>query len=330
MWPQALFKQVDLYLGDRCVSTSTNTHAYRAYFETALSYPSFVKNELLDATEHWTGSAVSSTKNQFDSIIPLHLDMCNQGKLILNGIPIKIRLLRNEDRFCIIKGATDTNTYKITVEKVSLFLRTVAPSPALLLAHAWPFLPVFGPYLTRRVWVKTFNLSKGLTDTTISNVFLGSLPNRVILGLVDSSAFNGVDTKNSFHFSPFKLNHISLLNDGKQIPAVAYEPDFVGDVYRREYLGLLQTLLGDYLKQDSIGISLADFKDGSTFFGFTLPSVMDGASEESVPPKKTGYINLRLRFAEALTTNVTVVVYGEFDNTIEIDSARNVFTDFAS
>ena len=331
LFPHTLFKQIDLYMGDRCVSTSTNTYPYRAFLETALSYPSNVKNELLAATEQWGGGSLTkNAANTFESIIPLHLDMCNQGKLIVNGLPLKIRLIRNSPGFSILKDASDTNSYQIVIEKASLYVRTVEPTASLLLSHESQLSRENVVYSIDRVWVKSYTLSSGLADTTISNLFLGELPNRIFVGFVDADAFNGSETKNPFSFQHFNVNHISLLTDGKQIPQVPYEPNFEAGSYRREYLGLLQTLLGDNLKQDSVGLTLDSFINGYTIFGFTLPSVMDGPSEESVPRRKSGYINLRLRFAKALPKNITVIVYGEFDNLIQVDSARSVYTDFAS
>jgi len=39
-------------------------------------------------------------------------------------------------------------------------------------------------------------------------------------------------------------------------------------------------------------------------------------------------VRLLLKFAAVLTTTVTVVVYAEFENTIEVDWDRNVIFDF--
>jgi hypothetical protein len=147
--------------------------------------------------------------------------------------------------------------------------------------------------------------------------------------MVDSKAFNGSPTKNPFHFEHFKLIHASIVADARQVPAGGYEPDFEKGLICREYVGLLQTLLGGCLKTDSIGLTKEDFvKNGKTFLGFTLPSAIEGTSDLALPPRQTGYINIRLRFKEALESSVTLICYAEFDNIIEVDSLRNVYTDF--
>lgn len=51
LFPHGLFRQIDVTLGQKSISTSTNTYPYRAYFEKALSYSRNVKNEILNDVE---------------------------------------------------------------------------------------------------------------------------------------------------------------------------------------------------------------------------------------------------------------------------------------
>ena len=44
--------------------------------------------------------------------------------------------------------------------------------------------------------------------------------------------------------------------------------------------------------------------------------------------RKTGTVSLGVHFKKELTETVNIVVYGEFENTIEIDQYRSVVTDF--
>ena len=45
---------------------------------------------------------------------------------------------------------------------------------------------------------------------------------------------------------------------------------------------------------------------------------------------RQGSVRLVLKFAQALATTVTVVVYAEFENVIEIDRNRNITYDFGA
>ena len=48
----------------------------------------------------------------------------------------------------------------------------------------------------------------------------------------------------------------------------------------------------------------------------------------ALSPRMNGNINIHVKFHEALKSNVTMIVYSELQNKIEIDAARNVYTDY--
>lgn len=182
-------------------------------------------------------------------------------------------------------------------------------------------------YLIDRTWIKSFNLAQGINNTVINNVFLGELPSRLIVGFVKSAAFNGSLKLDPFEFGHFDVDYLSLQVNGQFVPQIPYTPDFGTKFARREYLGLLETVLGDCFDKQSIGLSYDEYLKSKSFFGFTLQPNTAGPNQ-SVPPKETGYINLHLKFKKPLAENVTCLIWAEFQNTIEVDSSRNIYTDF--
>ena len=155
---------------------------------------------------------------------------------------------------------------------------------------------------------------------------MGQLPHRIIIGLVKSSDYNGSRTSNPFLFHHFNLNHISLTINGLQTPNEPYEPDFTNKLVRREYHHLLETLLGSCQDERSLGISLEQFiNGGKTLFGFTP---MGDWMTNSCYTKEFGNINLRIRFSKATEENLTVIVYAEYQNLLEIDATREIHVDF--
>ena len=46
------------------------------------------------------------------------------------------------------------------------------------------------------------------------------------------------------------------------------------------------------------------------------------------PPEESS-IRLEVKFAEALTKNVTVIIYSDFDNCISINQNREIFFDYS-
>ena len=164
-------------------------------------------------------------------------------------------------------------------------------------------------------------------STNQENLFLGQLPKRVIIGLVENTAFNGDSTKNPFHFQHFDTDFLALYMDGVQIPSKALQPDFQNELYARSYASLF-TGTG-FMNQDRGNhITWEDYGDGYTLFAFDLtPDLSDGGHFNVV---KHGILRLELHFKTQLAVTVNAIVYAEFDNIIEIDKARNVLFDYSA
>ena len=169
----------------------------------------------------------------------------------------------------------------------------------------------------------------GVQECNIPNLFMGQLPHRIVLGMVKSSDYNGNRSSNPFKFQHFNVNHLSITVNGRQVPNHPYEPDFTTKSVRRSYHHLMETVLGNCQDERSIGLSMDDYLNGGkTFFGFTVFGDSAGGGTSSVYSRKTGNINLRLRFSSVLSQNITIIIYAEFQNQIEIDASRQVHVDF--
>ena len=331
LWSQAIFRQIDVYLNSINVSTSTNNAAYRAWIETFLSYSKNVKNDQITVLEHMGGTKISETTKKFcmvEALSRINTDMMQQSKYLVNGIEVKLKLYRNNDAFLfkIDESVTNPESYTTTITDISLYVRHITPSSSILLDHTKRLAQQTAIYPIDRSLIKTYQISKGMQDQTISNVFIDQLPSRMIIGLVKADNFNGNYKMNPFDFEHFNLSHLSLNVNGKQVPMRALEPNFADKQFRRCYYYLLETILGPCFDERSIGLSEADYIDGKTLFGFSI--IPDGNSSHALSPRHNGNININLKFKKALPDNITVVTYSEFQNKIEIDASRTVQTDY--
>ena len=73
-------------------------------------------------------------------------------------------------------------------------------------------------------------------------------------------------------------------------------------------------------------INRSDYAKGNTLFAFDLSS--DLSDTESFNLARHGNVRVNMNFGTALAQTVTVVVYAEFENLIELDRSRNVVFDF--
>ena len=79
-------------------------------------------------------------------------------------------------------------------------------------------------YPVTRVEVKVVHIPIGQKSFTHDNLFLGQLPKRTIVGIVDNRAYNGDFSLNPFDFKHCDLNFLSIHLDGQQIPWAPLKP----------------------------------------------------------------------------------------------------------
>lgn len=334
----SMFSQVETSLNERLISSSANTYAYRSYLETLLSYGASAKKSFLTAAMWYKDTAgsmnslsenkgfevrqeLSDASKSFSLIGRPHLDLCFQERLILNGIDIKMRFVRNKNEFCLMGDG------KVVIENASLFVRKVKLAPAVQLAHIKALEIGTAKYPIRRVETKVFSAPKGNLTVNQESLFLGQLPQRVVIGCLETAAFNGSSELNPFNFQHFDIDFISLYWDGKQVPAKPLKPDFDNGLYARSFASLF-TSTGMMNSNQGNCISWDDYSNGYTLFGFDLTS--DLSHGEHFHLLKTGSLRLEMNFKRALPSTINIIIYGEFQNILEIDRARNVIVDYSA
>jgi len=77
-----------------------------------------------------------------------------------------------------------------------------------------------------------------------------------------------------------------------------------------------------------LAIGRNDYANGYALCTFDLTA--DQGDEENFNLIHQGSVRLVLKFAQALAMTVTVVVYAEFENVIEIDRNKNIIYDFGA
>ena len=343
-WLHSLFSQVDVSLNDTLVTNSENTYPYRAYIEATLNYGRDAKKSHLTSAMYYRDSANhfedvqgddnrglkvrrdhTARSREADMMGRLHVDIMHQERYMINGVDVKIRLIPSKNVFNLMSPAPFQGFHSV-ITHASLFVRKVKLNPAVSLGHAKALEKGTAKYPLKRVVVKTFSIPTGNLSAVQDNLFMSQTPNRLVIGLVDSAAFNGQAARNPFHFKTLGLTFLSLYLDGKQIPGKPLTPNYEQHQYVRSFFSLM-TSTGLVNRDAGSYLELRDFESGYAIYSFDLsPSLLDGDQFELV---KSGALRLELKFSQALPEPVMVIVYGEMDSMIEIDRSRQVLTDFA-
>ena len=343
-WLHSLFSQVDVYLNDTLVTPSSNTYPYRAYVETLLSYGDEAKNTQL-TSQLWykdtAGHMEATTENDgnlglaerrrhiaesrvVEMMGRLHVDLFLQERFLLNGVSVKIRLVRSKDSFSLMAGGQNPD-YKVQIVDAVLFARKAVLSPTVQMAQIKALEKGTAKYPLRPVDCKVYSIPQGAMSHTHENLFLGTLPKRLILWCIDNDAYNGEYSKNPFNAKNNAINFLAVYLDGRQVPAKPLQPNFEKGSYIRSYVNLFSAT-GKQAQDEGNALSRDDFGNGYTFFGFDLtPDGCDGGCFHLV---RNGNLRIEIHFAAALAQTVNVVVYGEFEAVLEIDKGRNVIYDY--
>ena len=343
-WLHSLFSQVDVSLNNILVTPSENTYPYRAYIESTLNYGREAKTTHLtsalyyqDTANHLESlnraendgfrqrNAQAAAGREVDMIGRLHCDIFHQERYLLNGVDVKIRLIPSKSTFNLMAAADAT--FKSIITHASMFVRKVRLNPAVTLSHAKALERGTVKYPLKRVVVKTFSIPAGNVGAVQDNLFLSQTPNRLVIGLVDSAAFNGESTSNPFNFQTLGLSFLSLYLDGKQVPSKPLQPNFVTGQYVRSFFNLMVS--SGLANQDAgSNISRQDFAGGFALYSMDLtPSLID--DNQLFELVKSGALRMELKFDAPLLRSVTVVVWAEMDSVLEIDRNRTVLTDFS-
>ena len=193
-------------------------------------------------------------------------------------------------------------------------------APHILEAHAKTIQNYTIKFPVKHVEMKYFPKGASRSDLSEQNIVSGPLPTKIIIGLVNSEAFKGKITKNPFNFEPFGATSVVLRQNGLPIPYEELSLDYTHNRYQDGYFSLLQAC-GSIFSNNSPGISYENYKNGYTLYGFDL-----GVSKEDVCHDliREGKISLNIKLSAASTHGITIVVYLEYNNVIEIDKEGHV------
>lgn len=346
---QTMFSEIDVNVNGTLITASTGTYGYRAYLESILTYGKDYKQTQLGNSMYYEGEgnqfSISSTNDDaglekrrdrikrsklVDMTGRLHIDIFSQERFLLNNVDLRLRFVRAKNNFALLACAVqgdNIEAYKIKIEHMSLYIRKVTLNPAVVLAHARALQEATAKYPIRRSVPKVFSCSAGLMNVVQDNLFLNQRPNRLVVAMVESKAFNGDYKKSAFEFQHFHTKSMALYIDGHQIPSKPYTPDFEKKRWSRSYLSLF-TGTGMAWKDIGNTISYDEYDKGFAIWCFDLsPSMADGDQVELL---KTGNLRIEISFAKPLPEPIHVIVLGELDGMIEIDKSRRVLTDFTS
>ena len=149
-----------------------------------------------------------------------------------------------------------------------------------------------------------------------------------MFGMVNSAAFNGEYKKNPYNFKTYTTSFLGITANREvpfkplQLSYIVTNPRYI-DAYLAMFSGT-----GKLFYDTGNDISRDDSANGYALYVADLTPDMCGSSDHFNAVQR-GNLAVDVRFSTAPTATVSLVCYGEFENTIHIDSERNVIYDYS-
>ena len=257
-----------------------------------------------------------------------HIEVFHLNKLLVPSVQIGIQMYFNQpDLF--LNGVALHGRLTAADIKVKLYLCLVRINPSLyreLMETMYSGKVV--SYATVRSEIRTFNMQGDQQHFECSNPFQNRIPNLVIVALVASTAFNGTVTQDPIAFQKFGLSSIKQLVRGEEYPYETLEMTHDnGSNDLRGYFRFLKAT-GSLGRHKGNMVRRADWGHGKNCTLFVFDNAANGCFNSPVlNPKQSGELRLVFHFGANPRVNITVILYGEFENLLEIDRNKAVLYD---
>ena len=359
----SIFKQISVRLNGTLISPQTDTYHYKAYIETLLNYnrddgDTILKPQgwfnAIDLPDTLTANQLDKTHNDFRALsdeyqyvvrtlhaelawfagkkrvfcfVP-HIEVFHLSKLLVPNVQIGIQMYFNPPALWTMRygGAVNFSLNAADI-KVKLYLCQVRLNPSVyreLMDDMTDGKRVVS-YPTVRSEIRIYNIQRDTRHYEINNPFQSRLPNMVVIGLVQSTAFNGHTEQYPFIFKHYNLSSIKQIVRGETYPFEPLELIHTNDSKDlRGYRQFLQAT-GSLCKSRGNMVRAQDWGHAHHCTLFVYENAANGCLNSPVlNPKLAGELRLVLDFAANQGANITAIVYAEFENLMEINSNKTV------
>ena len=336
----SLFKQCNVSFQQKLISSCLSTHyAYHGALNTLLNFSEDAKEShlqsqmfykdtagFMDSTDPTIGGNAGFNRRWIwtnngkcvDMEGPIHIPIMQQGRFLLNGVQMNIKLFPSSDSFVLM--ASEDN-YKVDIVDSKLKVCFVKVNDDIILSQdvVLKTAPALYPYTSSTI--KSYSIPKGTLTWSIDNVFLNDVPDKVYVALTSAEAFSGHIQKNPFNFQHMNVRLIGFDVNGRSQPSVPFTPHYEDSNYIEPYLSLYNAT-GRYQKDIGNYIGKDEYPFGYCIYAFDLSC---SHTDTFANKKRKGHTRLNIQFGIGLNETVTAIVYGQFPAIMKIDHARNVY-----
>ena len=257
-----------------------------------------------------------------------HLDVFQQDSLIPPRFDVHLRLIPAANNFecnsVAPQGGAAQQNYKAVIQFASFIIYTKQLSSKAEFAHTELLKETVMRLPYTRVQVKHLSISQNQTNYNFDNVFTASLPDLIVVGLLDDADFAGGYQRNPFNFQNFGVNRLELCRNGTPVPHSSYTPNFANGEYIKDYETMQRQLR--FGKGDKcVNFTPTEWANCYTIYAFKVTDGPIGSGTEVLRSgSTTGCIRLEVCFSVPQNTNIKVIILSQNLGVLEFDACKNV------
>ena len=132
---------------------------------------------------------------------------------------MNFKLTRATDALYLLAPSDDIKL-SVKILDANLFITQVELKPPLLLVHPNVLaMKHEARYPVTHIQIKIFTARSGVQQVSVDNAFLGPIPVKILIALVQNTAFVGSASTNPFHFYHYEMTNLVLYVNVVQHPS---------------------------------------------------------------------------------------------------------------
>lgn len=353
-----LFESVQISINDEAYSELTQEHyPYKAYVEKLLRHSdsahkrhlapalAMPDNELFfkewvhygseaakadkvpadkKKNNFWARSAyVLGNGNKASISTPLHLDLFQAARYMPPGLKFNLTFNRAPAPFYILSKTEDADAlvvgpqdYNIKILDFRLKVNYLALDGTLknMISQNRRFLVPFN-----KVAIHRTQFPVGYTTLHFDIARGGVLPRQLLIGMVETKAFQGDYKLSPFMFKPFEISEIGLKINGENYPLEPLTMDFTKNAshYANAYQTFLENIGQD--KHDSgCQVTFENYPFGHTLFAFDLSK--DKSNNYHLFPPQAGSLAVEIKLRKTFDSPITLLVFGCYNKIMVVNN----------
>lgn len=240
---------------------------------------------------------LSQSSKIFDMIGPINSAIFQQTRYIPLGVAIEIKMTRTQPEFCL-QSSTKSKLgvsgvpYVFSLEEVSLVIKAYTIRQDIV-KHHQSFFSKGGlaKFPVIQIETRVSQISTGSSTFLTDLLWNGKLPSYTIIGVLESSAFNGQIDQSPFNFKSNGVSSITLSCEQDSNLYQSIQVDYSADNFQSAYQSLFDCLAN---RSTGNAISRDDYPQGYAFYVFQLLPTPISAAE--LQPERRGSMKVSKKY----------------------------------